>query len=119
MHHHHLRAMFCTIQDRRRRSPSSCRSLAAASLAGRVDSAQAAPSLLPPPCLAPATAARSASSSVAWGLLGVSPWDGDVLGWSLGVKEGAAWAGLEDGNRSWAPRAEDGGALPCPRQGRP
>ena len=45
---------------------------------------------------------------MAWGLLGVSPGDGDVLGWSLGVKEGAAWAGLEDGNRSWAPRAEDG-----------
>ena len=45
---------------------------------------------------------------MAWGLLGVSPGDGNVLGWSLGVKEGAAWAGLEDGNRSWAPRAEDG-----------
>ena len=56
----------------------------------------------PPHCCLPAsaTAARSASSSVAWGLLGVSPGDGDVLGWSLGVKEGAAWAGLEDGNRS-------------------
>ena len=45
---------------------------------------------------------------MAWGLLGVSPGDGNVLGWSLGVEEGAAWAGLEDGNRSWAPRAEDG-----------
>ena len=63
-----------------------------------------------PHCCLPAsaTAARSASSSVAWGLLGVSTGDGDMLGWSLGVKEGAAWAGLEDGNRSWAPRAEDG-----------
>ena len=30
------------------------------------------------------------------------------LGWAMGVKEGAAWAGLEDDNRSWAPRAEDG-----------
>ena len=26
----------------------------------------------------------------------------------MGVEEGATWAGLEDGNRSWAPRAEDG-----------
>ena len=45
---------------------------------------------------------------MAWGLLGVSPGNGNVLGWSLGVKEGASWVGLEDGNRSWAPRAEDG-----------